>query len=113
MKKSLVLAMMLAGFAATSFAAEPAFLADRHVARGAPCESCHGVKAPTPGAKVPSAACTTCHGSLDKVAERTKAKVPNPHYNHLIGTDCQECHKGHAQSVNLCGSCHNLDWKVP
>ena len=90
MKKSLVLAMVLAGFAATSFAAEPAFLADRHVARGVACETCHGVKTPAPG-----------------------AKVPNPHYNHLIGTDCQECHKGHAQSVNLCGSCHNLDWKVP
>lgn len=91
------------------------FLADRHGTRGVTCESCHGTKAPQPGAKVETAKCNTCHGSLDKVAELTKAKKldPDPHYNHLVGLDCNECHKGHQPSVNMCSNCHNIKFKVP
>ncbi|MDO5532952.1 cytochrome c3 family protein [Sutterella sp.] len=90
-------------------------LADRHGERGIACASCHGNNPPAPGAKVDQKACLACHGSLDKVAERTKAKKldPDPHYNHLVGLDCLECHRGHQQSVNMCGSCHNLEFKVP
>lgn len=110
----LLWAAVAAGIMSVSVQAGAAdFLADRHGARGTACVSCHGVDAPQPGAVVNSQACGTCHGGLDKVAELTKDNVPNPHYNHLINTDCQECHKGHVKSVNLCADCHNLEWKVP
>lgn len=112
--KQLLSALLAAGVLALSGSAGAAdFLADRHGARGVECKTCHQTATPAPGAVVSSKACDGCHGGLDKVAERTKDMVPNPHYNHLINTDCQECHKGHQPSQNLCGSCHNLEWKVP
>ncbi len=89
------------------------FLADRHVERGVACEACHGVKTPQPGATVETAQCNSCHKSLDDVAKRTEKLDPNPHYNHLVGLNCTECHRGHQKSVNMCGSCHNLQFKVP
>lgn len=113
MKKTLWMLTCLFFAGATQCVIAADFLADRHGARNIACETCHTVKTPATGAKVDSKACISCHGDLDKMAERTKTKVPNPHYNHLIGTDCQECHKGHTPSVNLCGSCHFLEWKVP
>ena len=90
-------------------------LANRHVARGTNCVACHNTKTPKAGATVDTAKCASCHGSLDKVAQRTKAKKldPDPHYNHLVGLNCNECHKGHQKSVNLCSQCHNLEFKVP
>lgn len=112
--KQLLSALLAAGVLALSGTAQAAdFLADRHVARGVECKTCHLTATPQPGAKVKSQTCNGCHVSLDKVAERTKDMTPNPHYNHLIGTDCQECHKGHQQSQNLCANCHALEWKVP
>ncbi len=94
-------------------AAAGGHLADRHADRGVSCVACHGVKAPKAGAKVDQAKCLKCHGSLDKVAERTKGVSPNPHYNHLVGLNCLECHRGHAEGVNLCAQCHNLKMNVP
>ena len=89
------------------------FLADRHVERGVACESCHGVKTPKPGAVVETAKCNACHQSLDEVAKRTSKLDPNPHYNHLVGLNCTECHRGHQKSVNMCASCHNIQYNVP
>ncbi|WP_295480542.1 cytochrome c3 family protein [uncultured Sutterella sp.] len=94
-------------------AADRKFLADRHVERGVACASCHGTDAPKPGAQVSTAQCNTCHGSLDAVAKRTAKLDPNPHYNHLVGLDCAECHRGHAKSVNMCAQCHNIKYSVP
>ena len=115
-KQSLILAALFAGLLSLSTvqAAESShYLADRHVERGATCESCHGAKTPKPGATVSTKQCSSCHGSLDEVAKRTAGLDPNPHYNHLVGLNCTECHRGHQQSVNMCASCHNLKFKVP
>ena len=71
------------------------------------------MKAPKAGAKVNEAQCLKCHGSLDKVAERTKNVKPNPHYNHLVGLNCLECHRGHQKGVNMCADCHNIKFNVP
>ena len=60
-----------------------------------------------------TAQCNTCHQSLDAVAKQTSKLDPNPHYNHLVGLDCAECHRGHQQSVNMCAQCHNIEYKVP
>lgn len=91
------------------------FLADRHVGRGVACTSCHGDKAPQPGAKVGMEGCVSCHGDTEKVSERTKAKglSPDPHYNHLVGLNCLECHQGHKQSKLVCSTCHFVKFKVP
>ena len=96
-----------------ALAAPGTFLADRHAQRGVACASCHGTATPKAGAKVPTARCNACHQSLDAVAKRTAKVDPNPHYNHLVGLDCTECHKGHQAGVNMCASCHNIHYKVP
>ena len=72
-----------------------------------------GKETPKAGAKVSTAQCNTCHQSLDAVAKQTSKLDPNPHYNHLVGLDCAECHRGHQQSVNMCAQCHNIEYKVP
>lgn len=92
------------------------FLADRHAARGVACASCHGDKAPTAGAKVPSSACESCHGDIEKVGAQTRQKNPklDPHFNnHLIGVSCLECHQGHQAGKNVCADCHHFKLKTP
>ena len=86
-------AMLISASLPAAAADSGKFLADRHMARGVQCVS--------------------CHQSLDAVAKRTQKVDPNPHYNHLVGLDCVECHKGHRQSVNMCAGCHNIHYNVP
>lgn len=95
--------------------AQNTFLADRHVTKNINCTACHESQTPAPGAQVTSGKCIQCHGTLENIAVKTKNKKldPDPHYNHLVNTDCQECHKGHGQSTNVCANCHNLQYKVP
>ena len=112
-KASFLLAGLIAGVFAASSVSAADFLADRHVQRGVKCEQCHGTAAPAKGAKVTTEQCSACHGSLDKVAEQTKDVKPNPHYNHLVGLQCNECHRGHAEGVYMCENCHNFKAKVP
>ena len=94
------------------------FLADRHVARGVTCVSCHGESA-TGKMQLDSdrhEACVACHGWYDAVAEKTVPKDPedmNPHSQHDGNLPCSECHKGHKQSVNYCSNCHFWTFNVP
>ncbi|MDQ5986727.1 MAG: hypothetical protein CSYNP_02458 [Syntrophus sp. SKADARSKE-3] len=78
------------------------------------CASCHGkVKKPE---AVAMDKCIACHGSTDKLAEKTsKVKPENPHTSPHYGTtlDCTLCHKQHAKSENYCNQCHKFDFKVP
>lgn len=114
MWKSLLMTLTLAGGLVLSAQAGAAdFLADRHVARGTQCTACHVKGAPAPGTKVKSETCLSCHGPVEKLADRTKQVDPNPHYNHLIDVGCMECHQGHKPSINMCSSCHNIHYKVP
>lgn len=111
--KLLVCGLAAGILSASAYSAE--FLADRHVARGVQCSACHGKTMPVKGAKVDQKACLACHKSLDDVAKLSEQKGidPNPHYNHLVGMNCLECHRGHQQGVNQCGTCHKLNYKVP
>ena len=110
--------LLVAGFAAffagisTAMAADAThFLADRHIERKVPCQSCHiGNNTEKP---VRKEACLTCHGSYAKLAERTAKVEPNPHFNHFGDRDCSTCHKGHTPSVLSCAQCHKFDLKTP
>lgn len=96
-------AMALAG--SEALAADGQMLADRHIARGAKCESCHAGGNPGP---VPKEQCLACHGSYAKVAEKTDKLDINPHDSHLGQIDCSKCHKGHKPAVVECNRCHDF-----
>jgi hypothetical protein len=85
-----------------------------HQLSGIMCASCHGkVKKPE---AVAMDKCVACHGSPDKLAEKTaKVKPENPHTSPHYGTtlDCNLCHKQHVKSENFCSQCHKFDFKVP
>lgn len=107
-----VMGIVVLGSLCMGSAMANSFLADRHGQRNVDCVACHQ-EAPKAGAKVANGQCLQCHKSADEVAKRTAKMDPNPHYNHLVGLRCQECHRGHQKSVNMCASCHNLQWQVP
>lgn len=115
MKKTLpLLAGALMSLAVgSSFAADTHFLADRHVAKGMACETCH-----TPDKKIKMQGdyevCVTCHGDYKAMIKKTEGKYEvNPHAQHDGALPCTECHKGHKEGVNYCGGCHNYTYKVP
>ena len=87
------------------------FGADRHVARGLKCETCHG-----PDMKNPNypdeKTCLQCHKRED-VAAKTKQLEPNPH-TAPHNNDCTLCHMQHEPEVNYCEQCHKFNFpKVP
>jgi hypothetical protein len=85
-----------------------------HQLAGVNCEKCHG-KTGKPEA-LTMEQCVACHGSTEKLAEKTKdVKPTNPHTSPHYGTnlDCNLCHHQHAKSENYCSSCHKFDFKVP
>lgn len=89
------------------------FLADRHVARGMTCETCH-----TADKKLKMVGdneiCVSCHGDYPEMIKKTEGRYEvNPHAQHDGLLPCTECHKGHKASVNYCGDCHNYTYKVP
>ena len=85
-----------------------------HQLAGINCAQCHG-KAAKPEA-LAMEQCVACHGSTDKLAEKTKnVKPENPHTSPHYGTtlDCNLCHHQHAKSENYCSQCHKFDFKTP
>lgn len=79
------------------------------------CAGCHGKQAPTSDATVENARCLSCHGPMEKLAEKSaNAQFPkrNPHASHY-GNDiaCNTCHKGHDTAEVMCYQCHK-QWKV-
>lgn len=116
---SLIFAMLLlAGQAATSFAAESApggpkvLLLQKHLDKSLNCASCH-VEAP-PAKAVAMAKCLTCHGTYDQLADKTDGKgAHNPHASHQGDLSCDSCHNVHKPSVNYCAQCHQFEFKVP
>lgn len=76
---------LLAGvfLASPVLAADQHFLADRHVAKGVKCESCHNPGAPSSKNVTPQN-CLKCHGgSYEKLAEQTAGGDINYHNTHL------------------------------
>ena len=90
------------------------FGADRHVARGLKCETCHGNDMKNPQEPT-TATCTGCH-NVDQLVEKTKnVKPTNPHTSPHYGKelDCTNCHLMHMESENFCNQCHQFDFKMP
>ena len=115
MLKSTLAALMTAAalaLCATSVSAAGQFTADRHVAAGMKCETCHKNGMPAPGARVTKDTCKGCHNPAD-LAKKTEKLDPNPHYNHLGDVSCVECHKGHQPSTLMCNDCHKFILKTP
>lgn len=85
-----------------------------HLLANITCEQCHG-KVDKP--KVPSIEqCIACHGSMTKLAEKTKSVKPrNPHTSPHYGTelDCNFCHHQHTRSENYCLQCHTYGFRTP
>ena len=91
---ALILASACLIFGTTASAAD--FGADRHVARGLECASCHG-----PDMKNP-----------ETPDEKTNSRRnPNPHKAPHNG-DCTLCHLQHEPEENYCAQCHKFDFKV-
>lgn len=99
-------------------------LASFHMALGQDCASCHGDDLADQVAAIsadgePELASTYyvdtetclssgCHESWESLAKRTEDLGDyNPHES-IHGTieNCNECHKGHAEQVDICGECH-------
>jgi cytochrome c len=87
------------------------FLADKHGKSGIACNGCHKEKPPK--SAVSTAACIRCHKEIYKKSEEGKKGDPNPHQSHQGEVPCESCHHGHKASENMCGSCHDFDFKVP
>lgn len=103
---------MLTTFVVSSSATEP-FGADRHVARGVECQSCHGpdlnnIEYPT------IETCEKCHDVKALVAKTADVKPQNPHFSphYEDRLDCTNCHLQHEEPVNFCNQCHEYDLKV-
>lgn len=111
MKKLFVL-FALSMLAAGSVSAASQTTAERHIARGAQCTSCHGTSGDMTR-PVRQAACLTCHGSYEAVAKRTAKVKPNPHDNHYGFRDCSSCHLGHKPGTVTCNQCHKFELKTP
>jgi len=119
MKRSLGVMLMLIAVMAVFYpggwdhpslrAADQAFLADKHQARGIACEGCHKESPP----KAPNmAVCLGCHGDYKALAEKTKQVEPNPHASHEGELECSACHHGHKPGEDYCAKCHTFGFKV-
>ncbi|MCL1142306.1 flavocytochrome c [Shewanella gaetbuli] len=110
-----ILALLITGALSTSVYAAPENLADFHGEMGS-CDTCHATKkGPTDdNLSYENAQCTSCHGSLEEVAEGEREGIVSPHQSHLIGDiSCTSCHAGHEKSVTYCDSCHSFEYQMP
>ncbi len=111
----MILGAALFGATAAQVSAQEActWLADRHIARGINCDTCHdaNLKLKTIGEMQ---ICVSCHGDFQQMAIKTQGRYAvNPHAPHEAGLACTSCHKAHKQSENHCAQCHKFDFKVP
>lgn len=116
--KNLLFVGLYTALGAVSMSAQASeYLADRHGAKSMECVACHDTAKPAEGATVSTQKCTSCHGSLADISaqiqKRGNAQTPDPHVNHSLGLNCNECHRGHQPSVNVCQRCHVFEYKVP
>lgn len=98
---------------AASAQADTHFGADRHVAKGIPCASCHGEKNEIASPSIEQ--CTRCHNPDELVKKTAKVEPKNPHTSPHYGNklDCVLCHVMHDKTENYCEQCHKFDFKVP
>jgi hypothetical protein len=85
------------------------FLDSLHAKRNVTCAGCHGKRLPAKDDTVENERCLSCHGSYEKLAEKTASvEFPkrNPHKSHLLGLACTKCHTAHGESRVYCLECH-------
>jgi cytochrome c553 len=107
-------AALAAGSAFAADAGAQKFLADRHVAKGVQCASCHGPDAKNP--KEPTIdTCTQCHPTKALVEKTKNVKPTNPHTSphYQDQLECTNCHHGHEAPEVFCDQCHQFGFKVP
>lgn len=75
------------------------------------CGTCHAASAPE---IPPDTACLKCHGSYEKVAQRTAALEHNPHDSPHYGNTatCTACHSEHGRSRAICSDCHLFKYEM-
>jgi hypothetical protein len=86
-----------------------AFLDNLHGKAMISCGGCHGKNVPKADDTVENSRCLSCHGPMDKLAERSEPrdfKDRNPHKSHLGEIACTVCHRAHKESKVLCLDCH-------
>ena len=106
------LAVCAAGDAPAQPTAQPSQMFEKHTNSGLACSACH--KESPPATPVQTPTCEGCHGTYEKIAEKTAETVPNPHASHWGQLDCSSCHHMHKPSENFCAKCHpQFDFKVP
>jgi DNA-directed RNA polymerase subunit RPC12/RpoP len=92
------------------------YMDNLHAKAGIACTQCHGKGLPKPDDTVENGRCLTCHGPMDKLAQKTEPKDfkdRNPHKSHLGEIACTVCHKGHGESKVYCLDCHrNFKMKI-
>lgn len=95
-------------------------LKSHHAKLGLTCQSCHTGDDPVSYKRLKTNDCLACHGSAQKVANRTHfmdQNHTNPHnsLHDKLDLDCYECHAEHKPSQNLCQTCHDntRDWFGP
>ena len=115
-KLSTLAALMMTALlaAGSASAADQKFGADRHVAMGLTCETCHGpdkANPATPGIKT----CTQCHDTKALVEKTKDVKPQNPHMSphYQDQLECTNCHFMHGETENFCDQCHQFGFKVP
>ena len=95
--------------------ADEAHGADRHIARGMSCESCHGKGDPAKLDPPDIQKCVQCHPTKALVEKTQGVKPQNPHVSphYQDRLECTNCHHLHEASENFCGQCHDFKYKVP
>ena len=96
-------------------AAEGHFGADKHLAHGLTCASCHGKEYEKNPQTPDINTCTKCHGPTEELAKKTAHLPQNPHKSPHYGTklECTNCHVMHDETEDFCGQCHKFGFKVP
>lgn len=98
-------------FSVSASAAEgPQMGADKHVAKGVACQTCHGQDLKNP--EFPTeATCTQCHPKAQLIEKTKNLPGANPH-NAPHNGDCINCHLMHEQPEDYCAQCHKFNFKV-
>jgi len=111
-KKTSLLVVLLSLASSVSLYAQeaPKFGADKHVAKGVTCQTCHGEDPKNinyPDKEV----CIRCHNQ-EVLAEKTKGLPDaNPH-KAPHNDDCTLCHMQHEPQVNYCNQCHSFKFQM-
>ena len=109
--KLLGIGLLAAMFSCSAFAADaPKMGADKHVAKGVACQTCHGTDLKNPNLPTEET-CTQCHPKAALIEKTKDLPGANPH-NAPHNGDCVNCHLMHEPPEDYCAQCHKFYFKV-